>query len=181
MKIRIKELKKIEKALPLIWDVFYEFEAVNYPDSGKQAFWNAIHAEEYIQTLHAYGAYDDRKLIGIIATRNEGKHIALFFVDGNYHRKGVGSKLWNAVLRNNIFTEITVHSSVYAVEVYKKLGFEQMGHICESDGIQYVPMKYKMIIREDCPCKKVKCFRHDHCNECRARHSDSKSPCFCER
>ncbi|MDD6043769.1 MAG: GNAT family N-acetyltransferase [Eubacteriaceae bacterium] len=30
-----------------------------------------------------------------------------------------------------------------AMEVYMKLGFEKMGDICESDGIKYVPMKYK--------------------------------------
>ena len=77
-----------------------------------------------------------------MATRNEGKHIALFFVDGNYHRRGIGRQLWNAVLKNNTATEISVNSSIYALEIYKKLGFEQIDDICESDGIKYVPMKY---------------------------------------
>lgn len=71
------------------------------------------------------------------------------------------------------------HSSIYAKEVYEHLGFEQTDTVCESDGIKYVPMKYKMIIRDDCPCRKDKCFRHGHCNECYAHHADSKSrrPC----
>ena len=177
--IKIKEIREIEDALPLVWDVFCKYEAVNYPDSGKQAFWNAIHSEEYLQTLHAYGAYEGKRLIGVIATRIEGRHIALFFVDGEYHRSGIGRRLWQEVLENNISEAITVHSSIYAKEVYEHLGFEQTDTVCESDGIKYVPMKYKMIIRDDCPCRKEKCFRHGHCNECHAHHADSKSrrPC----
>ena len=140
----IEEIKNIEEALPLVWDVFCEYEAVQYPDSGKQAFWDAIHSKEYLKTLHAYGAYEDEKLIGIMATRNEGKHIALFFVDGNFHRKGIGRSLWNTVLENNTCKEITVNSSIYALEIYKKLGFVQMDDVCESDGIKFVPMKYEV-------------------------------------
>ncbi len=36
--------------------------------------------------------------------------------------------------------KITVHSSPYAVDVYKKLGFVQTGEKQENDGIIYVPM-----------------------------------------
>lgn len=63
--------------------MFLKNEAVNYPDSGKQAFGDAIHSEECLQTLHAYSAYEGKRLIGVIAIRDEGRHIALFFVDGN--------------------------------------------------------------------------------------------------
>lgn len=66
------------------WDGFFKYEAVNYPDSGKQAFWYATHSEECLQTLHAYGAYEGKRLIGVIVIRNEGRYISLFFVDGNF-------------------------------------------------------------------------------------------------
>lgn len=138
--MEIKEIRRIEEALPLVWDVFCKYEAVNYPDSGKQAFWDAIHSTEYLQTLRAYGAYEGKTLIGIIATRNEDRHIALFFVDGKYHRNGVGRQLWCTVLANNNCNEITVNSSLYAQEVYKHFGFEQTDTIRESDGIKYIPM-----------------------------------------
>lgn len=55
--------------------------------------------------LTAYGAFDDEKLIGIIATRNAGSHIALFFVDGAYHHQGIGRSLWNAILEENAATD----------------------------------------------------------------------------
>lgn len=121
--------KTLVNALPLVWEVFSDYEAVHYPDEGKQAFWDAIHSEEYLAMLTAYGAYEDSELVGIIATRNGGTHIALFFVDGSHHRQGIGKSLWNAVLEENTSPIITVHSSLYAVENYKKLGFVVTGNM----------------------------------------------------
>lgn len=59
--MKIKEIRKIEEALPLVWDVFCKYEVVNYPDSLKQAFWDAIHSNEYLQIVHAYGAYENKE------------------------------------------------------------------------------------------------------------------------
>lgn len=137
---------ELNNALPLVWKVFCEYEAVNYPESGKRAFWEAIHSEEYLNMLTAYGAFEGEKLIGIIATRNEGSHIALFFVDGEYHHQGIGRALWNAILNEKEVKEITVHSSLYAVDVYKKFGFVQTGDVQDENGIQYIPMVYKNLI-----------------------------------
>lgn len=75
---------------------------------------------------------------------------------------------------------ITVHSSLFAVPIYQKLGFVQIDDVKEDGGIRYMPMKYKMVIREGCQCLKIKCKRHGHCNECRAHHENSKRPCRCE-
>ena len=85
--------------------------------------------------------YDKNKLIGVIATRNNGNHIALFFVDGEYHKKGIGKCLFQKVLENATSNEITVNSSVYAVEVYHKLGFVDTDKEQIEDGIIYTPMK----------------------------------------
>lgn len=144
--IKALDRDQIEKSLTLIWDVFCQYEAVNYPKAGKQAFWDAIHSKEYLDMLDAYGAFEDNELVGIIATRNEGSHIALFFVDGQHQNKGIGRLLWNEVADNSRAKEITVHSSIYAKEIYSKLGFIQKGDLCNEDGIQYIPMVYKNLI-----------------------------------
>lgn len=181
MKIKKLSRRKLNKALSLVWDVFLEYEAINYSDSGKKAFWEAIHSEKYLDTLEAYGAFEDKDLLGIIATRNEGNHVALFFVDGAHQGKGIGRSLWNTVLAENTSKTITVHSSLFAAPVYKKLGFVQTDDVQEEAGISYVPMRYQMTININCPCSKEKCKRHGHCNECRAYHAESKGPRPCER
>lgn len=57
--MKIKELsrKNLNNALPLVWDVFSKYEAKNYTESGKQVFLSAIHSEEYLDSLTAYGAF----------------------------------------------------------------------------------------------------------------------------
>lgn len=68
--------------------------------------------------LDIWGAYINKKLTGIIATRNNGSHIALFFVDGEYHRQGIGRRLFEAALKNSSSNELTVNASPYAMEIY---------------------------------------------------------------
>ena len=127
----------------MVWRVFNEYEAVKYPPSGTQAFWNAIHDEGFLSQLSAYGAFDGEKLIGILALRSGGSHIALFFVDGAYHLQGVGRMLWNTFLADSDKDEITVNSSLYAVGIYEKLGFNKTAEAQTESGIQFVPMVFK--------------------------------------
>ena len=86
MEIRNARDIETKKALDLVWKVFLEFEAYDYVREGIDEFYNFINGN-YINTLEIYGAYENRKIIGIIATRNEGNHIALFFVDGKYQQR----------------------------------------------------------------------------------------------
>lgn len=92
--------------------------------------------------LKIYGAYLNNKIVGVIATRNNGNHISLFFVDGKYHRQGIGRKLFETILQKSTGEKITVNSSSYAVEVYKKLDFESDTDEQIVDGIRFTPMTY---------------------------------------
>ena len=122
MDISIRELNldQLRDALPLVWRVFSHYEGVNYTEEEKKDFFNAIHDEKYLKQLCSYGAFLQDILIGIIATRNNLSHIALFFVDEEYQNRGVGRMLWNKVRKESTAPIIRVHSSIYAKEVYKK-------------------------------------------------------------
>ena len=141
--IKKLNLSEIRDFLPLVWDVFCEYEAINYPEQAKFMFKNAIYDENYLSVLTAYGAYKDNAPIGIIATREGGKHVALFFVDGKYHKQGIGRQLFNVMMENNSNDELTVHSSIYAISVYEKLGFVKIGDVMTDGGITYMPMRYR--------------------------------------
>lgn len=143
--MEIKKLIQAEKAdaMHLVWEVFLEFEAPDYMEEGINTFRDFINDENQINNLEMYGAYEKGNLSGVIATRNEGSHIALFFVDREYHRQGIGRKLFEAVLRNSASKMITVHSSPYAREIYHKLGFTDTDAEQTKDGIRYIPMKYQ--------------------------------------
>ena len=144
MKIIQIEGCNISDITQMVTDVFMRFEAPDYSDEGIKAFFDtAINNQEYMHSLVIYGAYIDHKLVGTIATRDNGNHIALFFVDGAYHRQGIGRKLFETVVQNATSDRITVNSSPYAKNIYHHLGFEDTDGEQIVTGIRFIPMSYK--------------------------------------
>lgn len=132
---------EIDKVIKLVWDTFLEFEAPDYSEEGIASFKNCIYDLEFIKRLEIYGAFEERELQGVIATRNEGNHIALFFVRADCHRKGIGKRLFETMLNKSTSDIITVNSSPYAVAVYQRLGFVAFESEQLIDGIRFLPMR----------------------------------------
>ena len=142
MEIRKLNNQEVPEAMKLAWEVFQEFEAPDYPAEGIRTFKAFLDEQEKNLSIEIFGAFEEDLLVGIIATRSQGSHIALFFVKKEFHRQGIGRKLFEhiAPLCNNHF--ITVNSSPYAAPVYRKLGFLDTDGEQLTDGLRYIPMKY---------------------------------------
>ena len=141
------DIKKIDEAqiadaIDLIWTTFLQFEAPDYSEEGIKSFKDFIENRDIINTLEFWGAYDSLLLKGVIATNENRKHICCFFVKAEYHRQGIGRKLWEYLLENSKSEVITVNSSPYAVPVYHRLGFVDTDTEQLADGKRYTPMKY---------------------------------------
>lgn len=137
------EVKEIPAALELIRRVFDEYEAPDYTEDGAKEFYNSIGDKEWISRLCFYGAFSGGALMGTIATRSEGSHIALLFVDGKYHRKGIGRRLFQTVLENTPHDKITVNSSPYGTDFYHRLGFCDTDTEQSVNGMRFTPMEYR--------------------------------------
>ena len=137
-------LEKEEKpeALELIWEVFSRFEAPDYSPEGISSFREILDDSEYINERDFYGAFDGDMLAGVLCMRNS-QHIADFFVHAAYHRKGIGRKLFEAMRQDYESQVFTVHSSPYAVEIYRHLGFVPTDTEQMTDGLRYIPMKFE--------------------------------------
>ena len=62
-------------------------------------------------------------------------------MDPAVHRQGIGRRLFQTYLTAGGWDCVTVHSSPYAVEVYRHLGFSPTAEEQLSpDGIRYTPM-----------------------------------------
>lgn len=152
-KYEFRKLNKGEfcEASDLIWNVFNEFEAPEYSNEGIDAFKEFIKPERLYENsekgvMYFYACFYQQKLIGIIASR-ESCHISLLFVKKEYHLKGIARELFNKlktnIIKNNPNIKcITVNSSPFAVQIYKKLGFTQSGEEKIEDGLRFTPMKY---------------------------------------
>ena len=133
----------------MIWDVFSEFEAPEYSEKGVEIFRNFINPQRLADDVKhngfkIYCCYEGDILAGVLALRNT-KHISLLFVRKSHHKKGIARELVNIIIEyikmsNPYAKEITVNSSPYAVEIYKKLGFTATDIMQEKDGIIYMAM-----------------------------------------
>lgn len=131
---------EMEDAIKLVWKVFLEYEAPDYSEEGIEEFKKSIEDNAWVDAREFYGAFEEDRIIGVIATKDK-HHIALFFVDGKYHKQGIGKKLFNMVLKLNEDNYFTVNSSPYAHEVYRHLGFEDTDIEQCIRGLKFYPMK----------------------------------------
>ena len=134
---------EIPEALELTWKVFSEYEAPDYAPEGTEEFRKCLHDEEYLAGIEYYGAYNGEKLIGVIGIRADKNHICFFFVDGSYHRKGIGTELFGYMMKDYSGKTITVNSSPYGVPFYKAIGFVTVDEEKTVNGIRFTPMEYR--------------------------------------
>lgn len=135
--------EEIPVALELCWRVFLEFEAPEYSPEGIAAFRASLDDKERNRKMDFYGAFDGDALVGVLSMRAP-QHISGFFVDAAYHRRGIGRRLFEAVRRDYARQIFTVHSSPYAVEVYRHLGFVPTDKEQTVEGLRFTPMQYSV-------------------------------------
>ena len=143
--VSIRKLSAEERAsaLDLAWRVFSEYESPDYSKEGTLEFKKCLHDEEYLAGIEYYGAFDGQRLIGLVGIRSDRKHICFFFVDGKYHRQGIGTRLFKAVCQEYPDHIITLNSSPYGVPFYHALGFKDTDKEQTVNGIRFTPMRYE--------------------------------------
>lgn len=102
MEYEIRKVKgeEVDAALKLVWKVFLEFESPEYAPEGTETFRrDIVENSDFYANCQAgmcplYGAFDGKKIIGVMGMRKDGVHVNLAFVDKEYHRRGVGSALF---------------------------------------------------------------------------------------
>jgi GNAT superfamily N-acetyltransferase len=140
--IRKLERAEYEQAALLALNIYMQCGTEDFDEEGLQTFKDFIFSEQAMDELTIYGAFEKGKLIGIIGTKHTGKHISLFFIRKEYHRRGIGRNLFNYFLNDCPTDEITVNSSTYAIPFYQNLGFDKSSDKQKVNGITFTPMKY---------------------------------------
>lgn len=137
-----------EEAMDVAERTFMEFVAPGYEPEGIKGFTDLV-TDKRVKNLFLDGDYvvfvakDGDKIVGVISIRS-GNHISLLFVDKEYHRMGVASKLVANVseyLRLRKFDHLTVNASPYGVPFYHSYGFEDTGVEKWERGMLTTPMK----------------------------------------
>ena len=141
---------KLREALDLVWEVFEKYEAPVYEEMGIKTFRHFIEYGNMVEKVNQgemifWGCYLNNYLVGVIALRT-GQHISLLFVREKFHRLGVARRLVRVAVSHLVNQEpeiraVTVNSSPFAVEFYKKIGFVPLGPERTEDGIRFTSMR----------------------------------------
>jgi len=83
-------------------------------------------------------------IIGYIAMKGNS-HLYHLFVAEKEQGKGIARKLWQYAIGYCVSDMYTLRSSLYAVPIYKKLGFVESDTVQEKEGIGFQPMELKQI------------------------------------
>ena len=134
----IKQLDRSEysDAIALSLRVFIECDGAN----GLETFKSFIYNEELMNELTIYGVFENKRLIGVMGTKNDSTHISIFFIDLEFQRKGIGKKLFEFAFMDQPSKQITVNSSSYAVRFYENIGFTKTTEEQNANGLRYTPM-----------------------------------------
>ena len=103
----------------------------------------ALPPRKTLSDKYYVGYFDGEKLVGVLGVRKDRRHICFFFVDGQHHRRGIGTGLFRRMLEDFPGRTITVNSSPYGVPFYMSLGFAATDSEQTVNGIRFTPMVYK--------------------------------------
>ncbi len=147
LKITEAEEEDWEPAMEMVWKTFLKFEATSYGEEGTKTFLEFI-SNERIHEMFRIGNYKvvvakvDERIVGVTSLRS-GSHISLLFVDEEFHKRGIGTRLLaflqDTYLRNGE-NKLTVNAAPYGVGFYEKTGFIKTDSQQTQDGVVYYPM-----------------------------------------
>lgn len=149
--IRPAKPQEVVPALQLALRVFSEFEAPDYKPGAVERFKaDCVENEQDIEDRVSgrkltLVALDGETIVGMTCERANG-HVSMLFVDGAYHRRGIGTALLGrmvAELKRKGFARITLNASPYGMPFYLLFGFVPICEEQEKDGFIFTPMAYE--------------------------------------
>jgi GNAT superfamily N-acetyltransferase len=122
---------------------------VNADGSGADQFWASVAEPVQAARLasldhHIIVAEEQGAIVGMIGLRNLG-HVFHLFVAETHQGQGLSRALWERA-RAHAFAaghrgDFTVNSSLPAVPVYQRFGFQPAAPVTRDHGVEFVPMK----------------------------------------
>ena len=136
MLIRCFEIWDLEKCAKLIKETSEKFNHLDFVPWNENEFWDFFDSQKNRKNLIKFfeesnvfvATNQGNEIIWVLRVR--GNRIKSFFVASKYHRKGVGTSLFNyylEILKKWEYKVITVLSSSYAVKFYESLWFKVNG------------------------------------------------------
>lgn len=147
--IKQKEIREMRESYvkpvsELILRVFRNSFAKDYTEHGRARFESEMSVDSINKRLYSgnsrfWVSLKKGVITGVIETK-KGSHLAILMVDMEHQKSGTGRALF-LTAKQAMSEIITLHSSLNAVDFYRRLEFVVSGVKSEIDGQVYIPMK----------------------------------------
>lgn len=143
--MEFKELPKERNSecLDLVWRVFSELETPLFEPQASVEYKRIIEETREKGNIVFFGALENDRVVGVLGMR-ENNHIGYFYIDKNYHRQGIGKRLFNLMKSQYERKIFTVNAMPTGVNAYLAMGFVQAGDLVNSNGVITTPMQYSL-------------------------------------
>lgn len=140
-----------KEILDLVRTCFDEFVSTDCTKAGIIFFYEFIDIEVFrkrnqFETFTYIAKNNLGLIVGMIEVKNDG-HICLLFVHKDYQSKAIGYHLFKKA--KDYFmkygkdkVKMTVNSSIYAFDIYKKYGFTAVSNQKTLNGINFIEMEF---------------------------------------
>jgi len=147
MHIRQLTHDDLPSASTLCLDAFMQAVAPSLSAQGVDTFAKVAAAQAFAERMEGDNlmlvCVADGALTGLVEFK-EGRHVAMLFVAPGWQRRGIGTRLMNAVLAQARETVVTVRASLSSVAAYERYGFVLTGDVGEFAGLVYQPMEKRL-------------------------------------
>lgn len=147
MHIRQLTHDDLPSASTLCLDAFMQAVAPSLSAQGVDTFAKVAAAQAFAERMGGDNlvlvCVADGALTGLVEFK-EGRHVAMLFVAPGWQRRGIGTRLMNAVLAQARETVVTVRASLSSVAAYERYGFVLTGDVGEFAGLVYQPMEKRL-------------------------------------
>jgi ribosomal protein S18 acetylase RimI-like enzyme len=103
----------------------------------EKSFFTRISSDDFEHFIYEI----NNNIVGFIAIKND-EHIYHLFVDQAYQGRGIAKALWQHTKSQSSSSRFSVNSSIFAVDIYKAFGFQEIGEIQNHNGVVFQQMKY---------------------------------------
>lgn len=147
-KFKISETKKVAN---LIRVVFLKYNKNGSSKNAVEKYLNFYKTdknnisktqETFLKSPIFFVAIIDKKNIGVIRGRKD--RIVNLFVDGSYHKQGIGRKLvkkFENEAKKDSSKEIKIRASLFSAPFYERIGYKKTTGIRNFMGLKIQPMK----------------------------------------
>jgi putative acetyltransferase len=149
MEIARLERSRIAEFSGLVRSVYDEFVAPDYSEEGNRTFHSYIDPAEMERRFDAgqwfFACLEEGAIVGALEVRDLN-HVALFFVEKRFMGRRIGRALFDSYIeelgaRDDKPAFVEVNSSIYARDIYAKLGFGSESGLQERNGIKFYYMR----------------------------------------